>query len=285
MQTVSTASNTRCRGYAVYSWVYLYAHAVYVRVCVCRVFAVCALTCEVSAISRAAALMHFIKVNERRRGPGVTAFWYLGEADAPKRSNSSRRCFNVRQEDDLHLSTFLHRSQTDLRLVRGEGVFLSCRVSEQLSGELQACIQWKKKKKCFYWLPGGNISRSSLASLNIYLPDSSNCVSLRLGWISLSFLALLRRCLSQLFLERRCLPHFVFMCSAILYLTLMSHLAAHTNVIVFFVFLRIHSVGIVLISIRLTQRAKMKQSALEIHIKIKWRLLFLRWRIQNICNT
>lgn len=32
----------------------------------------CALICEVSVIACALALMHFIKVNERQRGPGVT---------------------------------------------------------------------------------------------------------------------------------------------------------------------------------------------------------------------
>lgn len=70
--------------------------------------------------------------------------------------------------------------------------------TEQLPGKLQACVQYKKSAFIIW-----NISRSSLASFNTYLPDCYNYISLLGAFRSLQTL---RRCLSQFFQEHRRFP-------------------------------------------------------------------------------
>ncbi len=63
--------NTHCKGaYRLYPRIYMHMLFTY-EFFACSVCTVCALMREVSVIACAAALMHFIKVNERQRGPPV----------------------------------------------------------------------------------------------------------------------------------------------------------------------------------------------------------------------
>lgn len=91
------------------------------------VFVLCATTCEDGLIACAAALMHFIRVNERQRGPGVTlvniSVLVFGRGRRAERSNSLTRRFDMWQRDDLHPSASLRLSQTNLWLQQQPGVF------------------------------------------------------------------------------------------------------------------------------------------------------------------
>lgn len=70
MQTTSLALNPHYGGHNIVGFICM--HILSTCEFVYAVCVLCALTCEVSKIACAAALMHFIKVNERQRGPGVT---------------------------------------------------------------------------------------------------------------------------------------------------------------------------------------------------------------------
>lgn len=173
----------------------------------------CAPTCEGGLIACAAALMHFIRVNERQRGPGVTlvniSVLVFGRGRRAERSNSLKRRFDRWQRDDLHPSTPPLRLSPTHKQSCGPSSSQVCSPSSraplparpqrnELSCRVSAAYSKGKKKSLV--LPDGNISRSRLDLLNIYLLDPLNhCVPVN------SLLSSAQRS-SQLLLEHRHLP-------------------------------------------------------------------------------